>query len=63
MIKKPHKKGSARGYHATLEWHAENYVGDMTLRTADIISFIFGKTVEQVELDFIRCQKAQKAKR
>jgi hypothetical protein len=62
MPKKPQKKGSTRGYHATLEWHVENYVGAMTTRTTDMISFIFGKTFEQVELDFSRC-KSQRAKK
>jgi hypothetical protein len=62
MIKKTHKKGSTRGYHATLEWHVENYTGPMSLRTADMLSFIYGKTVEQVELDFERC-KSQRIKK
>ncbi len=60
MIKKPHKKGTAKGYHVALQWAFDEYEAGIAGSVIEMIAFIYGKTPEQIRIDLTRCKKAKR---
>lgn len=57
MKKSVQKKGQPKGYHSTLQWVFDKFGGRVPSNYHYMIEFIYGKTHEQIEIDFSRCKK------